>query len=109
MYTSRYRSHHDAAQTLKKKFTMEISAEDYLEKKLLEKPQKPLVLYLHVPFCNKICSFCPFHRPDKLQRRFYHKYLIEEIRATATSPFYRGRWVPSILAVEPLRRFCRSR
>lgn len=32
---------------------MEISAEDYLEKKLLEKPQKPLVLYLHVPFCNK--------------------------------------------------------
>ena len=28
LYTSRYRSHHDAAQTLKKKFTMEISAED---------------------------------------------------------------------------------
>lgn len=90
LYTSRYRSHHDAAQTLKKKFTMEISAEAYLEKKLLEKPQKPLVLYLHVPFCNKICSFCPFHRPDKLQRRFYHEYLIEEIRAIRHFPFLQG-------------------
>lgn len=90
MYATRYRSHHDAARALKKRFTSDISSEEYLGQELRTAAQKPLVLYLHVPFCNKICSFCPFHRPDELKRREYHDYLIEQIRAISDYPMMQG-------------------
>ena len=48
------------------------------------------VIYLHVPFCNKICSFCPFHRPDELRRRDYHRYLIEEMHRICEYPYMRA-------------------
>lgn len=90
MYTTRYRSHHDASRALKKRFTSEMSSEEYLAQELRTAAKKPLVLYLHVPFCNKICSFCPFHRPDELKRREYHDYLIENIRAVSEYPLMQG-------------------
>ncbi len=90
MYTTRYRSHHDASRALKKRFTSDIGKKEYLEQQLRTAANKPLVLYLHVPFCNKICSFCPFHRPDELKRREYHEYLIENIRNVSEYPLMKG-------------------
>lgn len=86
-YTHRYKSHHDASRALKKYYTAQEMPQEYLEKKLASPAKEPLVLYLHVPFCNKICSFCPFHRPDELKRRSYHEYLIRQIEQLREIPF----------------------
>lgn len=76
MYSVRYKSHHDASRDLKARYTAETRGEDYLPAVLAGEAQSRRVVYLHVPFCNKICSFCPFHRPDELSRREYHHYLL---------------------------------
>lgn len=87
MFSERYKSHHDASRNLKKRYTTDIGGEEYLPAVLAEKPESRRVIYLHVPFCNKICTFCPFHRPDELDRREYHKYLIKEIHKIRAYPY----------------------
>jgi len=90
MYTFRYKSHHDASGELKKKYTSAESVLSYVERMLNESAASRRVIYLHVPFCNKICSFCPFHRPDELRRRDYHRYLIEEMHRICEYPYMRA-------------------
>jgi len=79
MYTVRYKSHHDASRALKQCFEKKIDKKEYVKDILNQFAQTPRVIYLHVPFCNKVCSFCPFHRPDELKRNEYDTYLIQEI------------------------------
>ena len=80
-FTRRYKSHHDAARELKKHFTADTDKREYVEELLAKEAMPPRVLYLHVPFCNKICSFCPFHKPDALRRSTYDGYLISKLEA----------------------------
>ena len=87
MFSERYKSYHDASRNLKKRYTTDIGGEKYLSAVLAEKPKSRRVIYLHVPLYNKICTFCPFHRPDELDRREYHKYLIEEIYKIRKYPY----------------------
>jgi oxygen-independent coproporphyrinogen-3 oxidase len=79
MYEVRYKSHHDASRALKKHFEECIDKKAYVAELLNSSATTRRVIYLHVPFCNKVCSFCPFHRPDELKRREYDDYLIAEI------------------------------
>lgn len=79
MFSERYKSHHDASRDLKNKYTADIGGAEYLPSVLSGNAASRRVIYLHVPFCNKICTFCPFHRPDELSRREYHLYLINEM------------------------------
>lgn len=79
-FETRYKSHHDASRSLKRRYTMNISAEEYLEQILNQPAKSRRAIYIHVPFCTKVCSFCPFHRPDRLRRREYHRHLIAEMR-----------------------------
>ena len=90
MFSSRYKSHHDASRDLKKRYTSDTGGEEYLPAVLGGKPDSRRVIYLHVPFCNKICSFCPFHRPDELDRREYHRYLIEEMHKVQGYPYMKA-------------------
>lgn len=87
IFTERFRTHHDASRNLKNKYASLISGEAYLPKILAGDAADRRVIYLHVPFCNKVCTFCPFHRPDELSRREYHHYLIAQIHALCTYPF----------------------
>lgn len=75
MYSERYKSHHDSARALKNLYADGESKESYLSRTLSSPRGCKSVIYFHVPFCNKVCSFCPFHRPDKLKRREYDSYL----------------------------------
>lgn len=79
MYKVRYKSHHDASRVLKRHFEKNIDKKKYVAELLDSSATTRRVIYLHVPFCNKVCSFCPFHRPDELKRREYDGYLIAEI------------------------------
>lgn len=87
MFAERYKSHHDASRDLKKKYTADTKGEEYLPSVLGGAAQSRRVIYLHVPFCNKICTFCPFHRPDELDRREYHRYLIREMEKVREYPY----------------------
>ncbi|MDE5715233.1 MAG: coproporphyrinogen III oxidase family protein [Anaeroplasmataceae bacterium] len=90
MYKERYRSHHDASRNLKTYFEDKThSKETYVLTELHQGNDRPFVIYIHVPFCNKICSFCPFHRPDQLKRTTYHKYIIEELEAMKNYPYFK--------------------
>ncbi len=90
MFTERYKSHHDASRNLKSRYTSGTAGADYLPAVLTGEAQSRRVIYLHVPFCNKVCSFCPFHRPDELNRREYHRYLIDAIRKVRDYPYMRA-------------------
>lgn len=90
MFTERYKSHHDASRNLKSRYTSGAAVADYLSAVLAGEAQSRRVIYLHVPFCNKVCSFCPFHRPDELNRREYHRYLIDAIRKVRDYPYMRA-------------------
>ncbi|MDR1906301.1 MAG: radical SAM protein, partial [Clostridiales bacterium] len=89
-YKERFKSHHDAARELKRYFTASVDKSEYLAELLRRPARRPRVIYLHVPFCNKICSFCPFHRPDALKRREYDKYLINDIKKIADYEYMRA-------------------
>ena len=87
MYSERYKSHHDAYRTIKDLFEIKTDKAGYVRELLSRPASGPRAIYLHVPFCNKICSFCPFHRPDELKRREYHGYLMDEIGRIARFPY----------------------
>ena len=80
MYTERYRSHH-VSKELKKKYQCDVDKELYVRELLNAPARTRRAIYIHVPFCNKVCTFCPFYRPDALKRREYHQYLIDEIHS----------------------------
>lgn len=90
MFTIRYKSHHDASRDLKKKYMTEEDGGDYLSAVLATPPTSRRVIYLHVPFCNKVCSFCPFHRPDELSRRDYHNYLVAKMHEVRDYPYMKA-------------------
>ena len=110
MYTVRYKSHHDASSALKKRYTADMAPKPYVEEMLNKPAQSRRVIYLHVPFCNKICSFCPLHRPDELKRREYQGYLIDEIHRISDYPYMQapidainfGGGTPTALAPEQM-------
>ncbi|MDR1093560.1 MAG: coproporphyrinogen III oxidase family protein [Clostridiales bacterium] len=89
-YKERYKSHHDASKALKARFNAETDKAAYLAGLLGGPAKSRRALYVHVPFCNKICSFCPFHRPDELRRREYHAYLIRGMRQIGGYPYMRA-------------------
>ena len=109
-FPTRYKSHHDASRSLKRRYTMNISAEEYLEQILNQPAKSRRAIYIHVPFCTKVCSFCPFHRPDRLRRREYHRHLIAEMRRirgfeymkAPISAVYFGGGTPTALSPEQL-------
>lgn len=71
------------------------------------KPDRTYLLYLHIPFCEVLCPFCPFHRVEYQHDRTtqYFRVLRDEIRR-ATDHGYRfgevyvGGGTPTVLPEE---------
>jgi len=70
-------------------------------------PGRHYLLYLHIPFCDVLCPFCPFHRveyqPERTRR--YYSVLRKEIqRATdhgySFGDLYVGGGTPTVLPEE---------
>jgi oxygen-independent coproporphyrinogen-3 oxidase len=78
-------------------------------------PDKPLGLYVHIPFCRKRCHFCYFRvytDKDAAAIRSYIDAVIEEFTLYASRPFIGGRkpnfiyfggGTPSYLSVDQLK------
>ncbi len=77
---------------------------------------KSRALYVHIPFCDTICSFCPFvraadHSPDEVDR--YVSALVREIAIKSRIPeiggahigaVFFGGGTPSVLSPDQIRR-----
>ncbi|MDU6411626.1 MAG: oxygen-independent coproporphyrinogen III oxidase [Yersiniaceae bacterium] len=60
-------------------------------------PDRPLSLYVHIPFCHKLCYFCGCNKVVTRQRHKAEQYLVrleQEIRQRA--PLFRGRRVSQL-------------
>ena len=79
------------------------------------RPETPLGIYLHIPFCRKRCHFCYFKvytDKDSAAIRGYIEAALKEFRLYAGKPFVGGRkpnfiyfggGTPSFLSVDQLR------
>lgn len=62
-YEKRHRSHHNSSGMIGKYIPQERVSEESFLKRLEEKPEKkPRAIYVHTPYCDKICSFCNLNR-----------------------------------------------
>lgn len=62
-YEIRHKSHHNSTGLISKYYPPKRVSEDDFLKKLDEEPKDvPRVIYVHTPYCDKICSFCNLNR-----------------------------------------------
>lgn len=89
MFRKRYKSHHDVANILSKYTKKENATEkDFLNLLYQQNPSKQLGLYLHTPYCDKICSFCNMNRKKvDAELEEYHQYLCQQIEYYGQFPF----------------------
>jgi oxygen-independent coproporphyrinogen-3 oxidase len=121
MFTERFRSHHDAESGLdallgkpkghvQRLFKMKPWSS--VEAKLRESPSgKPRGIYIHVPHCDKICSFCNLNRKERKGADLdaYAAYIAGELKAYGAYPYIReqpfdavyfGGGTPTVLNTE---------
>jgi oxygen-independent coproporphyrinogen-3 oxidase len=112
VFPERYRSHHDGERCLDallgngpgKRILGLITAGGWgaVEAKLKEAPEgpaegsspaRPRGIYIHVPHCDLICSFCNLNRTERKGADLdaYTAYLIGEIEMYGRQPYIRGR------------------
>ena len=81
MFNERFKSHHDAERgykhLLKQKMSNEKDLIDYLNTTVCTK--KDNTIYIHIPFCDKICSFCNLNRQvkDKTLEEYVNNIIIQ--------------------------------
>ncbi len=129
MFHRRYRSHHDAEFALKNFLKIsrpEPLSEVQMLKTLNSFPEKDnRVIYFHVPYCDRLCSFCNLNRKfcggsteerNKTLEK-YTDYLIQEIDKYSgyeyikSKPFksiYFGGGTPTIFSTEQLGRILKE-
>ena len=80
-----------------------------MNQKSLQKTNKPKALYIHIPFCATICSYCDFCKLiyNKKWIKDYISCLIKEIDSFAIpshylESIYIGGGTPSILSIEEI-------
>lgn len=112
MFTERIKGHHEAGRAAQKKRPV---FKEELFGFLQSKPKdKEAIAYFHVPYCDKICSFCSMNR-SKLDGELdaYTQYLLEKIKQYANTPYiqqkqfesiYFGGGTPTILKTHQLEK-----
>ncbi|WP_297944191.1 radical SAM protein [uncultured Campylobacter sp.] len=93
MFKERIKSHH------RSKLFESVSASENELFNALEQPAKDsdCVIYLHVPFCDNICSFCSMMRSklgDELDE--YAKFLVRQIKDYGEMPYFDTKKIKSI-------------
>lgn len=81
MFNIRLKSHHDVKNIINSKIKRKIATSFSYHKILNSVPlEKDGGIYVHTPFCDKICSFCNMNRKQvKDDLEDYTNYLIKEI------------------------------
>jgi coproporphyrinogen III oxidase-like Fe-S oxidoreductase len=115
MFTERIKTHHSAMGSSKSYMRGMKTIDEVLcnHTSLSDKA----VIYIHVPFCAKICSFCNMRRSLQEPHKEYHQWIIREIenyagyeaiQNTKFDAVYFGGGTPTTLSTEALRDILRS-
>ncbi|MDR2029011.1 MAG: coproporphyrinogen III oxidase family protein [Treponema sp.] len=130
MFTERFRSHHDAEHSLEAllgkpggqlRRLLKMKSWSAVEARLKESPQgkrEQKVLrgiYIHVPHCDRICSFCNLNRTERKGADLdaYAGYIAGEIKTYGAYPYIReqpfnavyfGGGTPTVLSTDQLSR-----
>lgn len=73
-------------------------AEELMELSIIPTGVKGAALYIHIPFCDKVCSFCPFNKYiyDEAKVETYITALKKELHHLADTPYGRHVVLESI-------------
>lgn len=114
-YKTRLKSHHDSSENFKylvggSKTLKEQLNEDY-------KKNKKDTIYIHIPFCKKICKFCNMRRSLMLPPSDYADLIVKQIKNYSKFKYindskygaiYFGGGTPTVLGSEGLRKILRA-
>lgn len=120
-FEKRYKSHHDASSIVTNHFRKDkkmVTENEVLEK--LNKPssQESGVIYVHIPYCDKICSFCNLNRKqldNDLEE--YTNFLVEEFEKYGKTEYMKSKKIeviffgggtPTILKEHQLEKILQS-
>lgn len=110
MFNERVKTHHSAMSEGKKYLAGMSEVKTALNVKNTD-DSKNAVIYIHVPFCHKICSFCNMRRNLQSPIKNYADLIIEEIHQYADFPYiqtttfdavYFGGGTPTTLSADSL-------
>lgn len=116
MFNTRLKTHHSAMADGAKYLLGPRKLVDILQQKDYEEEQ-PATIYIHVPFCSKICSFCNMRRSLQEPHNQYANWIVEEIINYGSHPVckdivfdavYFGGGTPTTLSKEDLRKILRA-
>lgn len=110
-YDKRLKSHHDSMVLIKSMAQGRNNISEYIKNIAVNK--KPGAIYIHVPFCSKICNFCSMQRTLSRPADDYADMVIEQIKYYSSFKYiqdskyncvYFGGGTPTTLGTENLRR-----
>lgn len=86
MFDKRIKTHHSAMADSKRFVMGPRAVEQYLGGAMVKADADTArlgTIYIHVPFCSKICSFCNMRRKLQQPDERYHEYVVKEIEQYA--------------------------
>lgn len=89
----RYKSHHNVSALVGKYYPSVRLKEDDFLKKLNEDPKDvPRAIYVHTPYCDKICSFCNLNR-EQLNGSLdsYSEYISDEFKKYGQYKYFKEK------------------
>lgn len=101
-FKKRVKTHHQASQ-FEKYFEKMSTMEKVLSNESLDDES---AIYIHVPFCKKICSFCNLRRFKKNSAESYYKFLLKNLdligktnlgKSTKIGSVYFGGGTPTVM------------
>ncbi len=116
MFSTRLKTHHSAMADGAKYLLGPRNLVDLLKQEVAP-GQQAAVIYIHVPFCSKICSFCNMRRSLQEPHKEYANWIVEEIKEYGSQPViqglrfdavYFGGGTPTMLSREDLRKILRA-
>ena len=116
MFKERLKTHH-SAMSEGRKYVEGMGTPHTALMSVNENDSKLATIYIHVPFCNKICSFCNMRRSLQKPAENYADLVVREIEQYAALPYiqtttfdavYFGGGTPTTLSSEELCKILKS-
>ena len=98
MFDIRYKSHHDVKEVINKLLKKKIATPLAFAKIMNQEPEsKEAGIYVHTPYCDKICAFCNMNRKQvDNDLNSYVDYLCNEFKKYGEKRYVKGKTITSI-------------
>jgi oxygen-independent coproporphyrinogen-3 oxidase len=116
MFKERFKTHHSAMADGGKHPMQQEKLVDFIQQEN-GTGEQIAAIYIHVPFCSKICSFCNMRRSLQKPHEQYADWIVEEIsnygalqicQETVFDAVYFGGGTPTTLPKEDLRKILKA-